>query len=99
MRLIRTSVLIIFVISLSVVMEIVRNLRIAGHLTLETQLVAAYLAFGLNFTAAIAGLWTRLRLAWLSYLVLSAACILLFSSMPIATAWILIKLAAGHTFA
>jgi hypothetical protein len=99
MRLTKTSVLIIFVLSLSAVMEIVRNLRIAGYLTLETQLAAAYLAFGLNFMAAIAGLWTRFRLAWLSYLVLSAACILFFSSMPMATAWILIKLAARRTFA
>jgi hypothetical protein len=99
MRWPKTSSLIIFVIGVSAVMAVVRNLRVAGYLTLETQSVAAYLMFGLNLMAAIVGLWTRFRLAWLSYLVVSVVCLLLFSSGPIATAWILIKLAARHTFA
>ncbi len=99
MRSIKPSFLIIFVISLSVVMAVVRNLRIAGFLTLETQLVVAYVALGLNFTAAIAGLWTRLRLAWIAYLVLSIVSVLLLSSLPISAAWMLTKLAVRHVFA
>jgi lysylphosphatidylglycerol synthetase-like protein (DUF2156 family) len=99
MRSIKPSFLIIFVISLSVVMAVVRNLRVAGFLTLETQLVVAYVAFGLNFAAAIAGFWTRLRLAWVAYLVLSIVSVLFLSSMPISAAWILTKLAVRHVFA
>jgi hypothetical protein len=99
MRSIKPSLLIIFVISLSALMAVVRNLRIAGFLTLETQLVVAYGVLGLNFVAAIAGLWTRFRLAWVAYLVLSAASVLLLGSMPITAVWILIKLAVRHLFA
>jgi hypothetical protein len=99
MRWSKTSYLIIFVIAICAAMEITRNLRIAGYVTLHTQLVAAYFAFGLNFMAAIVGLWTRFRLAWLSYLVLSVASILFLSSTPLAAAWILIKLTARHAFA
>lgn len=95
----KTSSLIIFVIAISAVMAIISNLRIAGYLTLETQLVAAYLAFGLNFMVAVVGFWTRFRLAWLSYLILSVVSILFLSSTPFAAAWILIKLAARHAFA
>jgi hypothetical protein len=99
MRWPKTSSLIIFVIAISAVMSIIKALRIAGYLTLETQLVTAYLAFGLNFMAAIMGFWTRFRLAWLSYLILSVVSILFLSSTPHAAAWILIKLAARHAFA
>ena len=99
MRWSKTSSLIIFVNAICAAMEIIRNLRIAGYVTLDTQLVAAYFAFGLNFMAAIVGLWTRFRLAWLSYLVLSVASILFLSSTPLAAAWILIKLVARHAFA
>ncbi len=99
MRPIRPSFLIIFVISLSAVMAVVTNLRIAGFLTMQTQFVVAYVAFGLNFVAAIAGLWTRFRLAWVADLVLSVASVLLLSSMPITAAWILTKLAVRHAFA
>jgi lysylphosphatidylglycerol synthetase-like protein (DUF2156 family) len=98
-RSIKTSSLIIFVISLSVVMAVVTNLRIAGYLTLETQLVVACVAFGLNFVAATAGLWTRFRPAWVAYLILSVVSVLLLSSMPITAAWILTKLAVRHAFA
>jgi hypothetical protein len=99
MRSIKPSFLIIFVISLSIVMAVVRNLRIAGFLTMEMQLVVAYVALGLNFAAAIAGFWTRLRLAWVAYLVLSIVSVLFLSSMPISAAWILTKLAVRHAFA
>ena len=99
MRSIKPLSLIIFAISLSVVMAIATNLRIAGYLTLETQLVVAYVAFGLNFVAAVAGLWTRFRLAWVSYLILSVASVLLLGSVPITAAWILAKLAVRHAFA
>ena len=99
MRLNRTSLLIILVVALNAVMAVVSNLRIAGYLTVETQFVVAYIAFGLNFAAAIAGLWTQFRLAWVSYLVLSVATVLLLSSMPLSAAWILTKLAARHAFA
>jgi hypothetical protein len=63
MRPTKTSLLVMLVIALSVAMPIVRNLRIAGYLDLQTQFVAGFIAFALNFTAAIAGLWTRFRLA------------------------------------
>jgi hypothetical protein len=99
MRLTISSTLVLLVIALSAAMAVVRDLRIAGYLNLETQTVAAYAAFALNFTVAIAGLWTRFRVAWLSYLVISAASILFFSSLPISTAWILIKIASMHVFA
>ncbi|WP_159007964.1 hypothetical protein [Bradyrhizobium sp. S69] len=99
MRWSKTSSLIAFVIAIFAAMAIIRNLRITGYVTLNTQLVAAYFAFGLNFLAAIVGFWTRFRVAWLSYLMLSAASILFLSSTPLAAAWILIKLAARHAFA
>jgi hypothetical protein len=95
----KTFSLIAFVIAICAAMEIIRNFKIAGYVTLNTQIVAAYFVFGLNFMAAIAGLWTRFRLAWLSYLVLSAASILFLGSTPLAAAWILIKLASRHAFA
>jgi hypothetical protein len=99
MRWSKTSCLIIFVIAIAAVMEIIGDLRIAGYVTLNTQLVAAYFAFGLNFLAAIVGVWTRFRTAWLWYLVLSVASMLLLSSLPLGAARILIELAARHAFA
>ena len=99
MRWSKTSSLIIFVVAICAAMEIIRNLRIAGYLTLDTQLVSAYFAFSLNLLAAIVGLWTRFRVAWLSYLMLSAASIIFLGSTPLAAAWLLIKLAARHAFA
>jgi hypothetical protein len=98
MRWSKASSLTACVIAISVAMEIVRNLRIAGYVTLNTQFVAAYFVFGINFLLAIAGLWTRFRVAWLSYLVLSVASILFLSSTPLAAASILIRLAARHAF-
>jgi hypothetical protein len=99
MRVNKTSLLILFVISLSAIMAVVKGLRIAGYLSVETQVVLAFAVFGLNFIVAIAGLWTPFRLAWVSYLVLSVASVLLLGSMPLSAAWILIKVAARHTFA
>jgi hypothetical protein len=49
----RTSLLIIFVISLSAVMAAVANLRIAGYLSQQTQLVVALVVFGLNLAVAV----------------------------------------------
>jgi hypothetical protein len=99
MRWSNNSSLIIFVIAICAAMEIIRNLRISGFVTLDTQIVAAYFVFGLNLLAAIIGLWTRFRIVWLSYLVLSVASILFMSSTPLAAAWVLLKLATRHAFA
>jgi hypothetical protein len=99
MRWSKTSSLVVLVVVISTAMEIIRNLRIEGYVALDTQLVAAYFAFSLNLVAAIVGLWTPFRVAWFSYLMLSAASILFLSSTPLAAAWILIKLAARHAFA
>jgi len=61
------------------------------------QLFAAFLIFGLNLAVAIGGLWTRFRLAWLLYLLLSVACMLLWgASTPLSAVWILIKLVTRH---
>jgi hypothetical protein len=99
MRLNRTSLLIILVIALNAVMAVVTTLRISGYLALETQLLTAYIVFALNLAAAIAGIWTPFRKAWLSYLVVSIASMLLLGSMPLSAAWILTKLAARHILA
>jgi hypothetical protein len=94
MRSIKDSHLIIFAVSLSVVIVLVTDLRVAGYLTLETQRAAAYLIFGLNVTIAIGGLWKRFRLAWLLYLALSVASMLFLSaSTPFTAIWLLIKYA------
>jgi hypothetical protein len=91
MRRIKTYPLIILVIALSATIAVVRDLRIVGYLSLETQRVTAYLMFGLNLLVASLGLWTRFRLAWLSSM-------FLLSSTPITAAWILLKLAIRHVF-
>jgi hypothetical protein len=96
----RSRNLIIFIIAISTAMVVVRNLRIAGYVSLDTQLVAAFVVFGLNVMAAIAGFWTtRFRVAWISYLVLTVVCMLLLSSSPLDSAWIMVKLAARQIFA
>jgi hypothetical protein len=80
-------------------MVVLRNLRIGGYVSLDTQLVTAYVVFGLNVMAAIAGFWTRFRVAWMSYLVLTVVCMVLLSSSPLDSAWIMVKLAARQIFA
>ena len=64
-------------------MVVVRNLRMTGYIGLDTQLVAGYVVFGLNVMAAIAGFWTRFRVAWISYLFLTVVCMFLLSSSPL----------------
>ena len=92
-----TLILIACVISLGAAIDIFRALRIAGYLTLETQRGAAYLVFGLNVMIAIAGLFTRFRLAWLLYLGLSIICMVLLSvSTPFNAALLLIGFAINH---
>jgi hypothetical protein len=93
MRSIKDCYLIVLAISLSVVIVLVRELRIADYLTLETQRAAAYLTFGLNVIVAIAGLWNRrFCLAWLLYLVLSLSSMLFLSaSTPFTAVWLLIN--------
>lgn len=92
-----TFILIACVISLSATIDIVGDLRITGYLTLETQRDAAYLVFGLNVMIAIAGLFTRFRLAWLLYLGLSIICMVLLSaSTPLNAALLLIGFAINH---
>jgi hypothetical protein len=100
MRPSKTFLLIFSIVILSAMIDTVRDLRVAGYVTLHTQLVAAFIVFGLNLVVAIVGLWTRFRLAWLAYLVVSVACMfLLSSSTPVNAAWILIKLATNHLLA
>jgi hypothetical protein len=98
MRWSKTSSLIAFVIAIWVAMVFIRSLRIAGHVTLDTQIVAGYCAISLNVMAAVVGLWTRFRIAWLSYLFLSIANFLFLSSLPLSAAWILTKLTVSHAF-
>jgi hypothetical protein len=74
-------------------------LRIAGYVSSDTQLVAAYVVFGLNVMAAIAAFWTRFRVAWISYLVLTVVCMFLLGSSPLDSAWIMVKSAARQIFA
>jgi hypothetical protein len=95
----RSRTLIIFIIAISAAMVVVRNLRMTGYIGLDTQLVAGYVVFGLNVMAAIAGFWTRFRVAWISYLFLTVVCMFLLSSSPLGSAWIMVKLVARHIFA
>jgi lysylphosphatidylglycerol synthetase-like protein (DUF2156 family) len=99
MRPSKTFLLIFSIVILSAVIDTVRDLRVAGYVTLHTQLVAAFIVFGLNLVVAIVGLWTRFRLGWLAYLVVSACMFLLSSSTPVNAAWILIKLATNRLLA
>jgi hypothetical protein len=99
MRWSKTTSLIVFVIAIWVAMVFIRSLKIAGYVTLDTQIVAGYCAISLNVMAAVVGLWTRFRLAWLSYLFLSIASFLFLSSTPLSAAWmILTKLTVSHAF-
>jgi hypothetical protein len=98
MRWSKTSSLIVFVIAIWAAMVFIRGLKIAGYVTLDTQIVAGYYAISLNVVAAVVGLWTRFRLAWLSYLFLSIASFLFLSSIPLSAAWILTKLTVSHAF-
>src|SRR5260221_14702679 len=97
MRSIKDCYLIIFAMLLSVVIVLVRDLRIAGYLTLENQRAAAYLIFVLNVMIAIGGLSKRFRLAWLLYLALSVSSMLFLSaSTPFNAGWLLIEYATRH---
>jgi lysylphosphatidylglycerol synthetase-like protein (DUF2156 family) len=93
----KTVLLIIAVVFLSITIATVRQVRFAGYISVHTQLVAAVVIFGLNLLVAIGGLWTRFRLAWLIYLLLSIVCMVMEgSSTPLTAAWIFIKLAVRH---
>ena len=99
MHMSKTRSLIIVAVALSLLMPVVRELRFAGLLTLNAQLVIAYAAFGLTIATAIMGLWTPFRRSWLSYLALTIACMLLFGSLPLSTASMLVNLAIRHIIA
>ena len=90
----KTSSLIIFVIVISAAMAVVRAIRFAGYINIETQIVAAFVVFALNILTALVGVFTQHRAAWLLYLALTVACMLMLGSSPISSAWILVKMYA-----
>jgi hypothetical protein len=90
----KTPSLIIFVLVISAAMAVVRTLRFAGYISIESQVVAAFVLFALNIGTALVGFFTRQRTAWLLYLALTIACMLLLGSSPVSSAWILIKMYA-----
>jgi len=94
MRWPKTPSLTIFVLVISAAMAVVRALRFADYISIETQVVAAFVVFALNIGTALMGFFTRQRTTWLLYLALTIACMLLLGSSPVSSAWILIKMYA-----
>jgi hypothetical protein len=59
--------------------------------SLPARQIAGYSAFGLNGVIAILGFWTHHRAAWVAYLLVSIATMILISaSTPLSGLWILL---------
>jgi hypothetical protein len=95
MQRVRTIHLIIAALILSAPGIVSTELRMGGYLSFDSSRIVAYVVFLFNAAAAIVGLWTRYRVAWFVYLMVSIAGMLLIStSTPISALWILTTVAA-----
>jgi hypothetical protein len=63
------------------------------ELSFDVTRFAAYAAFFLNAAVGIAGLWTAHRFAWVGYLLVSiAGMVLIGSPTPVSALWLLTEL-------
>ena len=92
MALLRTTYLVIAALAVSGAAipfhELTRDL-----LSFDAAIVAAYAAFILNAGIGVAGLWTPERAAWVFYLIVSVAgMVLIGEPTPLSAIWLLTKL-------
>jgi hypothetical protein len=91
MKQIRSKPLIVAIIAISIAIIAVTQFGQHEHWSLRSRQIAGYSAFGLNCAIAILGLWTRHRAAWVAYLLVSVAALVLISaSTPLSALWILL---------
>lgn len=92
--------LVVLVVVATVAMALVREARFIGQLSTHTQVQFAFVVFGLNVMAALAGIvWTAYRRAWCCYLLLTVVCMIFYGSSPVSTALILITSGVRHLLA
>jgi len=80
MQPVRSKPLIVAVIVVSAAIIVVAQLGHSGAWALRTRQIAGFSAFGLNVVIAVLGCWTRQRVAWVAYLVVSVAVMVLISA-------------------
>jgi hypothetical protein len=91
MKQIRSKPLIVAIIAISIAIIAVTQLGQHEHWSLRSRQIAGYSAFGLNCAIGILGFWTRHRAAWVAYLLVSVAALVLISaSTPLSAVWILL---------
>jgi hypothetical protein len=88
---VRSLYLILAVLAVSVVAQLLVQLRLAAVLPNTLDLVLVWLLILLNIAAAIAGWWTAHRVAWMVYLLLSIAGLLLVGAATPITAALLLR--------
>jgi hypothetical protein len=90
-RSVRSIHLILAVLLITVVAQILVQLRLAAVLPATLDFVLAWFLILLNFVIAIAGWWTAHRLAWMIYLLLSIAGVVLIGAATPLSAVVLLR--------
>jgi hypothetical protein len=79
-------------IALGLMAVILTELRLNGAYRFETGQILAYTLFFANMAVALFGIWKRQRVAWVVYLILSLALMVLIgASTPISAIWTMAK--------
>ncbi len=91
MRSLRSIHLILAVLAITVLGQILIALRLAGYAPpFRVDFFLAWLLILSNLAVAVAGWWTPHRVAWMIYLVLSiAGLVLIGAATPITAVWLL----------
>jgi hypothetical protein len=89
MRSIRTIHLIIAVLTVTVLGQILVALRLGGYSLFGLDFALSWLLILSNLAVAVAGWWTPYRVAWMIYLVLSiAGLVLIGAATPVNALWL-----------
>jgi hypothetical protein len=83
--------LIIAIVLLSLVMLAQGELRSAGYLSFEASRVIAYIGVGLNAIMAVLGMRIAHRMAWIAYLIVSVAGVVLIGAVTPINALVLLS--------
>ncbi len=93
MRPVRTIYLVIAVLVLGLVGIVASDLQLFDGLSFDVRRILGWNAFGANLIVGIYGAIVSNRIAWIGYLVLSVAGLLLMgATTPIVALWLALKL-------
>jgi hypothetical protein len=92
MQPVRSTPLMVAAIVVSAAIIVVAQLGHDEAWPLRTRQIAGFSAFGLNTVIAVLGCWTRHRAAWLAYLVIGIAVMILISAAtPLSGLWLVTR--------